>query len=91
MIDRNLVASLLLSGVLAGGYSVAALFFLRFWRTSRDRLFLYFAAAFALLTVHRIMLSWAVESGGNTILFYVVRLVAFVLILFAIVDKNRAP
>jgi hypothetical protein len=88
--DRSFAASLLLSGVLIGGYSVAALFFLRFWRTSRDRLFLYFAAAFALLTVHRIMLSWAVESGGNTILFYVVRLVAFVLILFAIVDKNRA-
>ena len=38
-----------LSGAITLGFLVAALFFLRFWRRTRDNLFLAFAAAFALL------------------------------------------
>ena len=34
--------SLLISGALTMGYLVAGLFFYRFWRESRDRLFLLF-------------------------------------------------
>jgi hypothetical protein len=80
---------LVMSGVLAAGYAVAGLFFLRFWRASRDRLFLFFAGAFGLLVVQRLALTWAVLSGVDTFVFYVVRLVAFLLILAGIVDKNR--
>jgi hypothetical protein len=68
---------------------VAAFFFLRFWRDTGDRLFLIFAAAFFLLAVTRFGLALSqVRQEGETH-WYWVRLVAFVLILIAIVDKNR--
>ena len=80
---------LLISGALAAGYAVAALFFLRFYRDTRDRLFLYFAVAFALLTVQRVTLAWAAQTGRGTAVHYVIRLAAFLIILAAIIDKNR--
>lgn len=83
------VLVLLLSGALSAGYAVAALFFLRFWRTSRDRLFLFFAGAFALLAVQRTALALAVWQGDHTLWVYVLRLIAFLLILVGIADKNR--
>lgn len=73
------------SGVLVLGYAVAGLFFLRFWRESRDRLFGYFASAFFLLAIQRILI--AVREPTAPV--YVVRLLAFVLILWAIIEKNR--
>lgn len=76
-----------LSGILTLGYAVAALYFLRFWRESRDPLFCWFAAAFALLSCQRLLL---VTLHENEIL-YVVRLAAFVMILIAIAQKNRKP
>jgi hypothetical protein len=77
---------LFLSGILAMGYAVASLFFLRFWRRTHDRLFAWFAAAFALLAVQRAVLSLAEPHEA----FYLMRLAAFVLIIIAIADKNRA-
>ena len=75
------------SGMLCASYLVAALFFLRFWRDGRDRLFLFFSGAFALLAVHRLVLTVAeVDTPG-----YVLRLVAFLLILGGIADKNLRP
>ena len=69
---------------------VAGLFFLRFWRKTRDRLFALFAAAFAILAVNWVALAFM--SGDEVVrtVLYAVRLVAFVVILAAIVDKNRA-
>lgn len=80
------------SGFLVMGYLVASLFFLRFWRQTGDRLFAYFAASFALLALQRVALSITVStlSPDDTVWYYVLRLLAFVLILVAIVDKNRA-
>lgn len=79
----------LLSGALVAGYVVVALFFLRFWSTSRDRLFALFAGAFGVLAVQRLALSLTGEFMENQTLFYLVRLAAFVVIIVAIVDKNR--
>lgn len=77
------------SGVLVAGYAVAGLFFLRFWKQSGDRLFAFFAAAFGLLAAQRAALA-AVEHGTpNSTWLYALRLLAFLLILAAIVDKNR--
>ena len=76
---------LFLSGVLCAGYLVAALFFVRFWRDTRDLLFGCFAAAFLLLGLQRVLLVITEATAP----VYVVRLVAFVLILWAIVAKNR--
>lgn len=78
-------AVVFLGGVLASGYAIAALLFLRSWRDTRDRLFLFFSAAFFLLALQRVMLTFADLDEG----IYVIRLAAFVLILVAIADKNR--
>ena len=69
---------------------VASLFFLRFWRKTGDRLFGLFAVAFGVLAVNWVALAFA--GGDETIrtLLYAVRLLAFLSILVAIVDKNRA-
>jgi hypothetical protein len=75
------------------GYLVAGLFFLRFWRDTRDRLFAIFAGAFWLLAVQRalLMLTAAPDGGEGAVWLYALRLLAFLLILAAIIDKNRAP
>jgi hypothetical protein len=78
------------SGALGMGYAVVALFFLRFWRDTGDRLFLWFAVAFAILLGQRMALSLTQEWLENTVWLYSLRLAAFLLILIAIVDKNRA-
>ena len=74
-----------LSGVLFTGYAIAGLFFLRFHRESRDRLFGYFAVAFFLLAFQRILLVFTEPAT----LSYVVRLVAFLVILWGVIEKNR--
>jgi hypothetical protein len=76
------------SGALAAGYVVVALFFLRFWRPYRDRLFVYFSAAFALLAVQRAALEWYERSGNDALWSYVLRFAAYLLILVGIADKN---
>lgn len=79
-----------ITGALVAMNLVAGLLFLRFWRDTRDRLFGIFAAAFALLAVQRaLMLAYPDRAGYEQAGIYLVRLVAFLLILYAIVDKNR--
>lgn len=78
-----------LSGALVAGYLVVALFFLRFWNASRDRLFGLFAGAFGVLAAQRLALSLTGEYLENQTMFYLLRLAAFVVIIVAIVDKNR--
>lgn len=80
----------LLSGAIIAGYLVASLFFLRFWRDTRDRLFAMFAGAFLVLALQRLALALTTQTSENVVYLYAVRLAAFLLILFAIVDKNRA-
>jgi uncharacterized membrane protein HdeD (DUF308 family) len=71
------------------GCFVAALFFYRFWRRTLDRLFVWFSTAFLLLGVERLMLAVTHANETSSPLIYVLRLVAFGLIIAAIVDKNR--
>lgn len=79
----------LVSGALVMGYAVVGLFFLRFWSDTRDRLFGIFAAAFFLLAFQRAALTVAVDASAGQVFLYALRLLAFLLILWAIVDKNR--
>jgi len=78
------------SGAITMGYLVAGLFFLKFWKQSRDRLFSLFALAFFILAGQRLALALTTQNSESTIFLYVVRLVAFLLILAAIIDKNRS-
>lgn len=79
----------LLSGILIAFEAVIALFFLRFWSQSRDRLFLMFAAAFALLAMQRLAIALTAEILEHQAPLYLMRLTAFLIIIVAIVDKNR--
>ncbi len=81
--------TLFIAGMLVTGYVVAAAFFLRFWRQTRDRLFALFGGAFALLAVQRLSLAIAVYRDMDTTPSYVLRLLAFLLFLGAIIDKNK--
>ena len=78
----------LVSGALVMGYSIAAMFFFRYWSQTRDRLFVFFGAAFICLAVQRLILSLLADPDA-AIAVYGIRLAAFLLILIAIVDKNR--
>jgi hypothetical protein len=77
-------------GVLTMSCWVAGLFFLRFWRDTGDRLFALFSAAFWVLSIHWISLAVIGATDSTRAYFYLMRLVAFLLILAAIVDKNRS-
>ena len=78
--------------VLAGAAAMAslavALFFLKFWRRTRDSLFLLFAAAFAIDAVSRVALSVADASDTAEPIYFLPRLVMFALIAIAIINKN---
>lgn len=82
---------LFVAGLLTASYFTAALFFARFWRDTHDRLFAWFSASFAILGLQRAGLAYAVVHGAPTTGYYILRLVAFLLILAAIADKNRRP
>lgn len=82
----------LLIGYLAGaitlGYFVAGLFFMRFWRKTADRLFLAFGAAFVLLALNQVLATFLGAGDERIVYAYVLRVLGFVLILWAIIDKN---
>ena len=81
----------MLSGAVAFGTLTAAGFFLRFWRTSGDRFFLFFAVSFALEAGNRFALGLQSGAAEESPVFYGVRLLSYLLILIAIADKNRRP
>jgi hypothetical protein len=82
----------LLTSFLAGAVSLASLvvvlFFARFWRTTRDPFFLYFACSFALEGGGRAA-SALFELPDNNPAFYGIRVIAYGLIIAAIWQKNR--
>ena len=78
-----------LSGAVTFGFLLAALFFLRFWKRTRDGLFLAFATAFLLLGLGQGLLALANIPVEERSWLYLFRLAAFGLILVAIVRKNK--
>ena len=79
-----------LAGAVTFGEFIAALLFLRFWRRTRDPLFVAFACAFFLLALGQALLALANIPVEERSWLYLFRLAAFSLILVAIVRKNRA-
>lgn len=77
-----------LAGVVTMGYAIAALFFARFWHQSRDGLFLSFAIAFLLMGVVQALLSLANIPAEERSWVYLLRLLAFLIIMAAILRKN---
>jgi len=78
-----------LQGATAALACVAGLFFWCFWRRTRDRFFIFFALSFWIESASRLHLGLSAQVGEDAPLNYVVRLLAYLLILLAIWDKNR--
>lgn len=77
-----------LSGLIAAGFVVAALFFFRFWSRAKDILFLGFALAFALLAVSQALTTLLDLPLEERSWIYLLRLAAFLILIFAILRKN---
>jgi hypothetical protein len=76
------------SGMITTGYLVLGLFFLRFWRRTRDALFIYFALAFWLLAVNQVASTFTNAGEFEPAWTYLIRLLAFMVLIAAIVRKN---
>ena len=74
-----------LDGIITFGHLTAGLFFFRFWKRTADRLFVMFASSFWLLGAIRVLTMFRTNEEHP---FYWLRLVAYLIILAAIVDKN---
>jgi hypothetical protein len=88
--------SLFVSGIFMATFAASGVFFLKFWRASRDRFFLYFCLACWLLATERIALlfvpgGYASDPMANEgrSMVQIFRLAAFALILIAVINKNR--
>jgi hypothetical protein len=78
-----------MSGALFFGFLVVAVFFLRFWRKTGDRLFAMFALSFALMALSRFLLGFVQFPENGYAYAYILRLLANLMIIYGIVDKNR--
>ncbi len=78
-----------LLGVIVTASLVASGYFLKFWRQTRDPLFLAFSAAFAIEGVNRTGFLFVDNPESGSVVLYTVRLASYLLILVAIAYKNR--
>jgi len=78
---------LMLIGAITMAHLVVSLFFLRFWRQTQDRFFLFFAISFGVAGMERLAMGLTNYTEASPLL-YLLRLFAYLLILFAIWDKN---
>ena len=76
-------------GALTMGSAVVALYFMRYWRQTHDRLFAWFAAAFVTMGLNSLGLAVVNPNNESRHLLYLLRLMAFILILIGIAAKNR--
>jgi hypothetical protein len=78
-----------LAGAITMGFAVCGLFFLKFWRATRDGLFLGFAGAFFLLGIGQAALTFSKIPAEERSFLFLIRLAAFLLIIFSVWLKNR--
>ena len=82
----------MMMGAIAMGSFVVGLFFFRFWRSTRDSFFLWFALSFWLEGGNRVALALLFAASELEPVFYLLRVVAYGLIVLAILQKNgRRP
>jgi hypothetical protein len=78
----------MLSGALLFSYFIAGIHFSRFWKRTGDRLFLHFAVAFWLFASNQLASSIPIVANETAGYEYLLRVLGFIVILAAIVDKN---
>jgi zinc transporter ZupT len=81
----------LLLGVLVAFSTTIAVLFLKFWRATKDRLFAFFAGAFAMFATQWLAQAVLNPRHESEHYLYLIRLVGFLLIIAGIVSKNRSP
>lgn len=79
----------LMLGAIAAGCFVAGLCFLRYWRSTRDRFFLFFMMSFWIEAANRVHMALTASWNETEPAHYLIRLLAYALIVVAIWDKNR--
>lgn len=77
-----------LTGVIATASLTSGIFFLKFWRETRDSFFLAFAISFIIEGFNRVTPLFLTHPNEGSPLIYLVRFLAFLLILAAILKKN---
>ncbi len=80
-----------LAGAITMGLAMASLFFLRSWRRTHDRLFLAFSAAFLLLALNAVLVAMAHVPLEDRSWLYLLRLAAFAIIIWAVIQKTSQP
>lgn len=78
-----------LGGAISMGFAIAALSFLKFWRKTREKLFLAFSGSFLLLAANQALLTLSGIPTEERSWLYLLRLLAFLLILAALWLQNR--
>lgn len=76
------------AGLIAAGFLVCALFFLRFWKRTQDALFMAFAIAFSLLALQQFLGTLLGLPEEERSWIYLLRLAAFSIVIIAILGKN---
>jgi hypothetical protein len=76
-------------GAIAMASLAVSLFFVRFYRETRDPIFLFFAAAFGVEAINRTVLAFQAAPNEASPYLYIMRAFAYSLILVGIYRKNR--
>ena len=84
----NTLLGSFLSGLVTMGFLIAAMFFFRFWKRTKDALFATFGFAFLLLALNQALIGLSDVTGEGRSLLFLPRLAAFALLIAAIVGKN---
>src|SRR3569832_2958813 len=82
--NQFLVGAILMASLVIG------LFFLRFWKSTGDRFFVYFALSFLIEGFNHLLLI-SPGHNGECFIYYGLRVLAYGLIVVAILRKNRGP
>lgn len=80
--------NLFLLGAISMGLAVSGTVFLRYWRQTSDRFFLFFTASFWIEAINRVVLAMMPHPNEASTAVYIVRFLAFFLIIVAVADKN---
>ena len=93
----TIITASFFSGITLATFAASSVFFLKFWKASRDPFFLYFCIASLLLAIERIVVvllyyifEWMSPEDENGSWIYIIRLSAFALMSLAVYQKNRA-
>ncbi|HEY4367529.1 MAG TPA: DUF5985 family protein [Steroidobacteraceae bacterium] len=78
-----------LLGVIVASSLTAGAFFIRFWKQTRDPLFLGFGVAFIIEGINRFAFLFLDHPHQGGPVLFAVRLFSYAVILAAIVNKNR--